>query len=191
MAIVGLLVFTMILAMFEFGLLFRDNMTATDAAADATRIGAIIGPDVAASGATADYEIVKAVREGLASMSDHSVAAIVVFRASGAGDDPVSQVPAACRNGNSVAGVCNVYDGTGAFAAVEFGNHDYFRCDAPGEIACHWDPEGRKDGPLPSDVETIGVYLRIERDGFTGLFADSWTITRAATARLEPGVSAP
>ena len=44
--IVALLVFTLLLAIFEFGLLFRDNLTATDAVSDATRVGAIVGPDI-------------------------------------------------------------------------------------------------------------------------------------------------
>ena len=191
LAIVGLLVFTLFLAMFEFGLLFRDNLTATDAIADAARIGAIVGPDTSPAGATADYEIVKAVREGLSAMDDTAIETIVVFKAAGTGADPESQVPDQCLGGTSVNGVCNVYEARTAFAAVEFGNYDYFTCDVAGEVSCHWDPVKRTDGPQPSDVETVGVYVRIAKDGYTGLFADSWTITRASTMRLEPGVTEP
>lgn len=191
MAIVGLLVFTLLLGVFEFGLLFRDNLTVSDAVGDATRAGAVAGPDVTSDGATGDYEIVRALRQGLASFDLSSVETIAIFRAAGGGDDPESQVPLACRVGNSVNGICNVYVPAVAFAAVENGNYDHFTCDVEGEISCHWDPTERKDGPLPSDVETLGVYVRISKAGYTGLFADSWTITRAAVARLEPGVTEP
>ena len=190
-AIVGLLVFTLILGVFEFGLLFRDNLTATDAVADAVRIGAIVGPDVSASGGTADFEIVRAIREGLASVDDSTIEAIVIFKAAGTGDEPESQMPERCRQGISVKDACNAYDPVGALRAVEFANHDYFTCDTAGEVACNWDPEGREDGPKPEDVESIGVYVRIEKDGYTGLFADSWTISRASVMRLEPGVTEP
>lgn len=190
LAIVSLLVFTMFLAIFEFGLLFRDNLTATDAVSDATRIGAIVGPDVNA-GATADYEIVKAVGQGLSALDERDVRTIVVFRASGSADDAEAQVPVTCRNGISRNSICNAYDAREAFAAVAGGNVAYFRCEGTNTAACPYDPEQRKDGPQPSDVETIGVYVLIERSGYTGFFADSWTISRAATARLEPGTIQP
>lgn len=189
MAIVGLVVFTLFLGLFEFGLLFRDNLTATDAVADAARIGALVGPDVSPGGGTADYEIVKAVREGLSSMDDNAVESIVIFKAAGTSADPEDQVPSQCRRGISVRNVCNVYEPASAFTAVEFGNYDYFSCDDPAEVSCNWDPTKRKDGPRSSDVETLGVYVRIIKGGYTGMFADSWTITRATAMRLEPGVT--
>lgn len=190
-SIVALLVFTMFLAVFEFGLLFRDNLTATDAVADATRLGAVIGPDVASDGSTADYAIAKAIREGISSLNDTSVRYIVVFKASGSGAPALSQVPTACRNGTSVAGICNSYSAAAAFAAIETGQPAYFTCTAPGQPACSWNPTARKDGPTSAQVETLGVYVKIVRNGFTGLFADSWTIERASISRLEPGVTDP
>ncbi len=190
-AIVGLLVFTLLLAVFEFGLLFRDNLTATDAVSDATRIGAIIGPDVAADGSNADYAIVKTVREGLSSMNDVAIQYIVVFKASGGGGDALAQVPTACRNGTSLAGICNSYSAGPALAAVESGTRAYFTCSGANTAACKYNPTTRKDGPTSSQVETIGVYVKILQDGYTGLFAETWTIERASTLRLEPGVTAP
>lgn len=191
MSIVALLVFTFILAVIEFGLLFRDNLTATDAVADASRIGAVIGPDVQFDGSTADYAIVKSIREGMASLSDDTIQYVVVFKASG-GDQPADeQVPAACRNGIPINGICNVYRATAAFSAVESGDVAYFTCGGVNTAACSWNPTSRRDGPRSSDVETLGVYVKIELDGYTGLFSESWTITRATVARLEPGVTSP
>lgn len=194
LAIVGLLVFTLILAMFEFGLLFRDNLTATDAVGDAARIGAIVGPDVDSVGNNADYAIVRSVREGLASLDGADVRYIVIFKASGSNEPAIDQVPAACRNGTSIPDVCNAYPADAAFAAVVGGQADYFNCPAPpdpAKIACRWDAKTRSDGPLPSQVDTVGVYVDIDKDGYTGLFADRWSIDRAAAIRLEPGVSTP
>ena len=191
MSLVALIVFTFFLVIFEFGLLFRDNLTATDAAADATRIGAIVGPDVASDGSTADYAIARAVRQGLASLDDSDVQYIVVFKASGGGGAALNQVPLACRNGTSIAGICNAYTANAAFNAVEAGNAAYFTCAGANTAACKWNPETRKDGPTSSQVETLGVYVKIVRPGYTGLFAKSWTIERASISRLEPGVTDP
>ena len=193
LAIVGTIVFTLFLAVFEFGLLFRDNLTTTDAVADATRIGAIIGPDVASDGTNADYAIVKTVREGLSSLSGAEVRYVVVFKAPASGQSAIDQVPSACKRGVSIAGICNAYPADAAFAAVESGQAAYFTCPSPpvAKIACRWNPQTRSDGPLPSDVETLGVYVRIDKDGYTGMFADSWTIDRASISRLEPGVTKP
>lgn len=189
LSIVATLVFTVLLAMFEFGTLYRDGLSATDAVADATRIGAIIGPDVQADGSTADHAIVKAVREGLSALNDSSVLYVVVFKASGTGAAAESQVPEACKNGSSLAGICNSYTGPNAFGAVESGDVDYFTCSAANTAACPWDPTTRRDGPTSADVETLGVYVEIRRGGVTGLFGDDFTITRASTIRLEPGIT--
>lgn len=188
LSIVAILVFTILLAVFEFGSLYRDSLTASDAVSDATRMGAIIGPDVQSDGSTADYAIVRAVREGLASLNDSAVQYIVVFKASGTGDDAESQVPAACRNGTSIGGICNSYAGPAAFGAVEAGNAAYFTCSGMNTAACSWNPTTRKDGPTSADVETLGVFIKIRRGGITGLFGGDWTITRASTIRLEPGI---
>ena len=132
--------------------------------------------------------VIRAVREGLSGLNDNEVRTIVVFRSTGTADDAVDQVPAACRNGHSLVGICNAYSAPEAFAAVVSGDRSYFRCEDGQTAACPYDPENRRDGPTSDDVETIGVYVRIETSGYTGLFAESWSIQRAATARLEPGV---
>ncbi|MDE0803530.1 MAG: pilus assembly protein [Acidimicrobiales bacterium] len=193
LTIVGLLVLTMFLALFEFGLLFRDNLTTTDAVADATRVGGLMGPDVAIDGRNADFEIVRAVREGLSAMDGAQIRYIVVFKGTGTSDAAIDQVPAQCKAGTSISGICNAYPADAAFAAVEGGTTAYFTCPTPpnANIACRWDPATREDGPTSADVETVGVYVRIEKDGYTGLFADRWTIERASTIRLEPGLTEP
>lgn len=188
LSIVALVVFVTILALIEFGLVFRDNLTATDAVADATRIGGVVGPGVGSNGGNADYEIVRSVREGLAAMNDSDIEHVVVFRASGGSQSADEQLPDACKEGTALTGICNVYPTAAAFAAVEAANTAYFDCPASDVgPACAWDPADRSDGTDGSPIDNLGVYVRIERDAVTGLFADSFTITRAQTTRLEPG----
>ncbi len=193
LAIVGLLVLTFLLAIFEFGLLFRDNLTTNDAVADATRIGAIMGPDVTTDGRNADFEIVSAVRQGLSAMDSAQVRYVVIFKGTGTSDPASDQVPAQCKAGTSIAGICNAYPADAAFTAVENADVGYFSCPVVpiAKIACRWPASGRKDGPTSADVETVGVYVRVEKAGYTGLFADRWTIERASTIRLEPGIVDP
>ncbi len=173
---------------FEYGLLFRDTLTAGDAVSDAARIGAIVGPDTTADGRSADFEVIRTVREGLSALGDQQIDYIVVFRAANTGDAPEDQLTTQCRNGISVNTLCNAYDAAEAFAAVEAADTGYFKCAGSETAACAWDPKSRRDGPSVDQIETLGVYVKLERDGITSLFADSFTITRAAIARLEPGL---
>lgn len=178
--------FALLFGIFEFGLVYRDVLTSSDAAANGARRGAVIGPRVPASGVNADFEIIREVRNGLGSMPVESINRIVVYRASppGAGS-PESQVPQACKTGGSVAGLCNVYDPANAFLAVDIGDNDFFSC--PGGAACAWEPTSRSNGPTPSDVDYLGVYIRIDRPYVTGLFGDEFSFERAAVVRLEAG----
>ncbi|WP_436794040.1 TadE/TadG family type IV pilus assembly protein [Actinospongicola halichondriae] len=188
MAIVAILFFVVVFAMTEYGLLFRDNLTATDAVADAARIGGVVGPAVSELGGNADFEIVKAVRDGLASMNDEDIDYVVVFRANGSSNPAEDQLPLSCKNGNPVNGICNVYPTASAFRAAQQGTASYFDCP-PSNVgpSCAWDPATRSDGSDGRPIDNLGVYVRIDRDGYTGLFGNDWTITRAQTTRLEPG----
>ena len=188
-AILSSIVFFLLFAVLEFGLLFRDQLTAQDAVGDAARLGAIMGPDVAADGTNADFQVIKSVREGLGSIPPGWVQRVVVFQGSAAGaGSPTDQLPATCKNGTPIAGRCNVYDPNAAFAAVEAGDVNFFNCAVnPSSPACPWRPELRDDGPQPANVQYLGVFVRISRPSLTGVFAPTFTIDRAFVLRLEPG----
>ena len=188
-AILSPIVFFLLFALLEFGLLFRDQLTAQDAVGDAARLGAIMGPDVATDGTNADFQVIKTIREGLGSIPPEWVQRIVIFRGNPAGaGSPTDQLPATCKGGTAIAGRCNVYDPFSAFTAVEAGNVNFFNCAAnPTSPACSWQPELRDDGPEPANIQYLGVFVRIRRDSLTGVFADTFTIDRAFVLRLEPG----
>ncbi|MCD9622651.1 TadE family protein [Rhabdothermincola salaria] len=189
MALVSPILFTLLLAVFEYGLVYRDILTAADAASDGARVGSQQGNDVLVTGATADYTIVDAVRMGLAGLDPESIERIVVYQAGPPSDgSPLSQVPAACRTGgSSTAADCNVYLPATAFVAIQDGDVEFFECVDAGDPACGWDPTTRVDGPTVADIEYLGVYVEVRHDYLTGLFGSAFDIERASITRIEPG----
>lgn len=188
-ALVSPVFILVVFAIFEFGLAYRDVLSVGDAATDAARVGAIQGPDVTAAGETADYSVVNAVRDGLAGLDPDNIEDIVIFKAGPATDgSALSQVPVACKGGfSSVASHCNSYPTNDAYAALQSGDVDYFKCIVTSDPACGWNPVDRIDGPLTADVEFLGVYVKCQHDYVTGFFGADFTIERAAIMRLEPG----
>lgn len=179
----------LVLGIFEFGLIYRDVLTVSDAAGTGARAGAVVGPRITAGGANADYSILRSVRESLGSIPTETIDRVIVFRSGppGAGG-PLAQVPPACKAGSSVDGLCNVYDPQDAFLAVQNGDHEYFSCDSGSGPACFWRPTSRNNGPSIYDIEYLGVYIKVSRPYVSGLFGDVFTFEQAAVVRLEPGV---
>lgn len=179
--------FAIVLGIFEFGLIYRDVLTTSDAVANGARSGAVIGPRTTDSGVSADFEIIRQIRNSMGTVSIDSIDRIVVFKAQGPGaGSAVAQVPNECKYGGSVADLCNVYDPANAFLAVDTGNNAFFEC--PTGRACSWRPASRRNGPTAAAIDYLGVYVRIDRPYVTGLFGDRFTIEQAFVVRLEPGM---
>lgn len=186
--LVAPVVMALLLGIFEFGLIYRDVLTTADAVANGARSGAVIGPRTTDSGVSADFEIIRQVRNSLGNVPVEWIDRIVVFKAAGPGaGSPSSQVPHACKTGGSVANVCNVYDPANAFLAVDTGNNDFF-ANCPSGRACSWRPASRRNGPTAAAIDYLGVYVRLERPYVSGLFGDTFTIEQAYIVRLEPGM---
>ncbi|QGG95698.1 TadE/TadG family type IV pilus assembly protein [Actinomarinicola tropica] len=180
--------FALVLGIFEFGLIYRDILTTSDAVANGARTGAVIGPRTTNSGVSADFEIIRQVRNSLGSVPVEWIDRIVIFKANGPGaGSPSDQVPNACKTGGSVADVCNVYDPANAFLAVDTGNDTFFS-SCPSGRACAWRPSSRRNGPTTAAIDYLGVYIRVERPYVSGLFGDVFTIDQAYIVRLEPGM---
>lgn len=186
-AVVATVLLVLFLGTIDFGIQYRDSLTVNDAAGDAARVGAVVGPEADSSGQNADFQIVKSVREGLSALNDDAITRIVIFQSTSSGP-PEDQVPTPCKNGVALAGICNVYDPVTAFAAVVAADDAFFRCEGANTRACPYDPANRDNGPTRADIETIGVWIRVDQSAVTGFFRDSYTVTAAATARLEPGI---
>jgi hypothetical protein len=189
-----------VLAIMEYGLVFRDYLTVSDTVADAARTGAVQGRDKTISGQTADFSIVSSIRQNTAGLRYTDVERIVVFR----GGPPqagsaIDQVPASCKTGtaSSPSDNCNVYPVEAALLAIQYGNNDFFECNAAGQPACGWSPGGtfvsdeRLDGTInvggQFPIDYLGVYLEVRHRYVTGLFGDEFVIKDASIARLEAG----
>jgi hypothetical protein len=190
------LLLLLVFGIFEFGLLFRSYLSSGDAIGDASRIGAIVGPDrlyLADDDAFVggDYAIISALREGTASIDADDIERVVVFRANAPGlGSALSQVPHACKTASgSLSGLaCNVYPAEEAFYQAQEGNASYFDCiDGDGTRACGWPPSERNDGPEATDIDYLGVYVKYQHEWVTGIFGSNITIEQATIVRLEPG----
>jgi hypothetical protein len=188
-ALVAPVLLLLLLAVFEYGLVYRGLLTVGDAAADASRAGSIQGPNLIEGGANADFSIVEATRMATATLDPATIERIIVFRAGPPENgSPLSQVPSSCRTGSSSAtDACNVYRAVPAFNAVQEGDVEYFECDASGDPACGWVPTARVNGPTVAAIDYLGVYIELRHGYVTGLFGDSFTVERASISRLEPG----
>ena len=189
-AFIALLLFTMIFGIFEFGMVFRSRTTTVDAAAEGARVGAIQGPYRTSLGETADFSIIKVIRENTSAIDPEDITRIVIFKGSSSGaGSPASQVPAACKAGTPQPDKCNVYDPKTAFERVQVGNASYFDCDAnPASPACSWNPSLRRNGPDSSDIDHLGVWIQVRHPFVTGLFGQTLTMQSASIVRLEPGL---
>lgn len=189
-ALIAPVLFLLVFGLLEFAVVFRDQLTTQDAVGDSVRMGAIVGPAATSGGGNADYEMMRALREGLGSIPREWVTGVVVFKGNPASAGPAAnQVPAACKNGFAVPGRCNVYPPQQMFQALDPGGvgASYFTC--PGGPACSWPPSSRDDGPNPTEIDYVGVWVRVQRQAFTGFFRPTFTFERAAVLRLEPGAT--
>lgn len=197
-----------IFGILEFGLVYRDYLTVGDATTVGARIGSIVGPGLAdvqvsdGSGSTTtveangDFAAMMAVREDLAAIPIDWIDRIVIFEADRPSQQtsPIEQVPSNCKSATPLPtnrDGCNIYDPREAFIHLEgeIDNADiaYFTCVGGGDPACGWDPNDRANGPKTTDIDYLGVYIKIDRPYITGIFGDDFTIEQAHILRLEPG----
>ena len=190
-ALVTVALFTVLLGIVEAGYMYRDYQITSDSASDGSRVGALLGPNPGEDGASADYHIIRALRDATGSMAPEWVERIVIFKGvapTGAGaGSPAAQVPAPCKAGTPLPDRCNVYnDPYEAFVAVETGDVEYFACPGTGP-ACSWPAADRRDGPTVSAIEYVGVWIRVQRPYLTKFFGSTLTLEDASVTRIEVG----
>ncbi len=177
----------------EAGLVYRDYLATGDTVSDAVKFGAMQGGKLTPTGASADFTMMTAIRQGLANIPQSWVQRIVIYKANAASaGTPVAQVPAACKTGlSSTTYKCNVYSDTfTAFYRAQQGDSTYFSCvSGLPEPACGWPPTAasRPDGPKNANIAYVGVYVKVSRRMMTGLFGRTFTFEVAGIQRVEPG----
>jgi hypothetical protein len=169
--------FILLLGAVEFGLAFKDYLTA----ANMSRTGARVA-SAAANDALADQRALAALDRASAAVARNAIQRIVIWRAAGVDD----QVPSVCVT--SPTGVA-----TGAVRCNVYGPADIGR--APADFGCgptspdrFWCPRDRKvaqTGPGgPPDL--VGVWVKIRHDYLTRMVGSSVELTNRTVMRLEP-----
>ena len=173
MPLVALLAFGTI----EFGLTWRDSMTISNSLRSGVRVGSNAGDD-----RLADYNVLKQVEAAINEIDNTRIERVVIYKST----TPDGEAPAACVNGTSQSGVCNVYT-PAQMASLSQSDFDSPTCS--GDPDSHWCPVTREDRQVVG-ADYLGVWVQVHRDWITGLFPPSSgiTMTDKAVMRLEPRV---
>ncbi|MGE0879891.1 MAG: TadE/TadG family type IV pilus assembly protein [Acidimicrobiia bacterium] len=162
-AIVAPVFFLLLLALLEYGLVFKDKMSVNNGANAAARQASANGSD-----ALADYSILVSARNDLSAL-DRAVDRIVVFKATSREE----AVPAACLGVSTatlpagIAGLCNVYNASALTRAkTDFGFDAIYRPDGD-LLDKYWAPTSRLDSA--GTTEYIGVYVEATHVNLTGI----------------------
>jgi len=157
------LILLLILGIVEYGLLFKDWLTVSNATREGARVGSALGDDL-----DADCEIIKAVVTGLVGANLDDLQSIDIFESS--------------TSGTPVPGNLNRYAYTGGAAS------DPLDCTKwAGPIG--WPAGSRNVTVGPSDdLDILGVRLQFTHNWVTnfGPFSGTSTIDETTISRLEP-----
>jgi Flp pilus assembly protein TadG len=176
-AIVGILFFTVLLGVVEFGLAFFDYLTTSNMSRVGARTGSTMGKDT-----SADYQILQQISQATSSMPLSNIQAIVVYKATGIGAAPTT----GCLTASSSTDKCNFYT-TASFSTPS----SQFDCgtSAPDRF---WCPSSRlvgasapATGTVTGPPDYIGVYIKVVHPNVTGLFGSSYTYTDSTVIRIE------
>ena len=160
----------------EFGLLFRAELTLSNAVRDGGRAASTYG-----RAPEADFLVLRVLEHSLAPIDEDDIEKVVLFEASG----PEATLPSGCETA-SVTGVCNHYTIADFYKAlddvsgVDAGN---FRCSGAA-VDRFWCPVDR-EASLSGGVDYIGMYIELEHDFVTGLFGSTKTLDDLVVFRLE------
>ena len=184
-AVITPLFFLLLMGVFEFGLLFRNNLTTNNAAHQGVRAASVSGdrPE-------SDFLVLRSIEHGLEAMDLDDLDFVVVFRASG----PDDTVPPSCLVasqtmvvGNPSAPACNRYVPSDLNLELDdaLGNDlGNFRC-ATSAVDRYWCPVDRET-TIGSGIEYVGVHVQTTHHYLTGVLGGSKTLTETRILRLEP-----
>jgi hypothetical protein len=169
------LLMMLVLCSIDFGLAWRDRMRTETAARGAARTGSNLK-----NALLTDYNILQAVKAGLADVATTNIDRIVVFNANSSGT-----VPAGCAGGTAVtgtgAGACNVYTAASlSLPSSSFG--DPTCLTGPDRF---WCPKNRAVVQATGE-DYLGVWIETHRGRITGFVPGVSKIHATAIMRLEP-----
>jgi len=169
----------------EYGLLFRNNLTTTNASQEAARAASVGGRSL-----EADFITLETLEFGISAMGLDQLNYVVVFNASATAPGVGSELPDGhpCHTG-SQAGVCNRYVAADFAAELDDGTglpSGYFRCTTSAlNLDGAWCPQSRRSG-LGDDSDLVGVYVNTTHRYLTGFFGESQVLDATTVIRVEP-----
>ena len=175
--------FLLVFGIMEFGWLYKDWMSVSNASHDGAREGSAAGVD-----AYADYDILFVVQRSLAALSKN-VDYIIVFKATG----PNMPVPGACKTaaaggGRGVPGSCNVYYpadwNAPSYGQASFG-YDAVANPNPALLDVNWPGLSRSDHKTDPGPDWLGVFVQATHDSLTGISAGNQVLTRTSVIQIE------
>jgi len=188
MAIVAPFLMFVAAGVMEFGLLWRDNLTATTSTRAAARIVSNLGSD-----AGADREALIALGAGLRPATNFTIEGVLIYSATASSD---GAPPAACFDPSDepqgAAGLCNYYSSAQLEAALVcattgVGCDPFDTCTGLNPVADFCPTTRNDDQASAAPLDSVGVWVRIQRDYVTGLLpGDGMTIEDFTVMRVEP-----
>jgi len=170
--IVAPVVFLLIFAVFEFGLLFKDYLSMSAGIRDSARLATTVG-----SSTSADYQVLQNIKTRTPALDPNDIIRIVVFKASG----PSSDVPVACKTA-SVTNVCNSYVKTD----LNRPSTDFTGVGSSPDR--YWAPANRKDR-LSDPPDYVGVWMKIRHTTVTSFVPLNKDLEDIIVMRIEPSRS--
>ncbi len=166
-AIIAPVFMMLILGMLEFGLVFKDYLTVANTTRAGARVGSAAGRD-----ASADFDILQAVKAAIGGVSTQDIVKVVVFKSNTNGD----MLNTTCTTA-SVASSCNVYTaadmGLSASALTASGKSNF------------WAPTSREDRQSVG-ADYLGIWVRVDHPFVTKMFGSTFTLTDKTVMRIEP-----
>lgn len=180
-ALVTPIFLALVLMVMEVGFRLRNDIIADNAAAAAMRALTVAG-----SSPEADFLALRSLEHGLSTISLEDVDAVVVYSASGPGD----QVPPGCLSVPIPAGLaCNGYSGPDFFLAYSNAvgtPTGFWGCGVTARDD-QWCPTTRQSSLSdPGGPDHVGIYLRLTRSTLTGAIGGAQVIEVDRIARIEP-----
>ncbi len=186
-----------LLAIFEFGMGYREKINLTSAVRSAARQDSNLGDS-----RPADYEALVGFQSVMTRAKHMQINRVVVYRATGSDGTPSNAscltIPATVT-GTGVNGACNIYSdyqiqnlgatykthfwGTGATDAIKDLNcsgsaWDRFWCPSP----------STRNADQGDPPDYLGVYANVSYTSYTRLLPSTVTMTDRAVMRIEPKV---
>jgi hypothetical protein len=174
----------------EYGTMWRDNLTVTSSSRAANRVVSNLGDNN-----LSDYEAILSLNSGLQAIDGFTLEFVMIYDASAAdgapsstcfnsSNDPIKNSGGNC-NVYTAADVANIAAMTCVTTCAEF--PDNGTCSGGSSLIFDFCPQSERSTNQSAGLTSVGVWVRIQRDYFTGIFpGDGVTIEDYSVMKVEP-----